>query len=39
VTRSSLAPDTICRGSLPLAVNLYQTVCPTRMVSVRDTRI
>jgi hypothetical protein len=27
----------LCRGSLPLAVNLYWTMCQTRMVSMRDT--
>jgi hypothetical protein len=28
-----------CRGSLLPAVNLYRIVCPTRMVSARDTRV
>jgi hypothetical protein len=31
--------DRYCRGSLMLAVNLYQIVCPARMVSMRDTWI
>jgi hypothetical protein len=30
---------TNCRGSLPLTVNLYQIMCPARMVSTRDTGV
>jgi hypothetical protein len=38
-TRCAPTWRTNCRGPLLLAVNLYRTVCRTRMVSTRDTEV